>query len=82
MTSPPYHPPVKRSITVDGHATSISLEPIFWNLLRQAAEARGEPISALVASIDAERIRAERPPGLAGAVRLWLLHEMMANERA
>ncbi|HEX7710933.1 MAG TPA: ribbon-helix-helix domain-containing protein [Sphingomonadaceae bacterium] len=71
MTAP-YHPPVKRSIEIAGHKTSISLEPLFWDLLRKAAAREGVPINALVARIDAERIEAERPPGLAGAIRLWL----------
>lgn len=68
-----YHPPVKRSITIAGHQTSISLEPIFWDRLKVAAESRGLPISALVARIDVERLEADRPPGLATAVRLWLV---------
>ena len=67
-----YHPPVKRSVEIAGHKTSISLEPLFWDLLRQAAEREGVPLNALVARIDAERIVAERAPGLAGAIRLWL----------
>jgi len=71
MTTP-YHPPVKRSVEIAGHKTSISLEPLFWELLRQAAAREGLPINALVARIDAERIAAESPPGLASAVRLWL----------
>jgi predicted DNA-binding ribbon-helix-helix protein len=68
-----FHPPLKRSIEIAGHKTSISLEPLFWELLKQAAKAEGLPINALVARIDAERIRAEIPPGLAGAVRVWLV---------
>lgn len=68
-----YHPPVKRSITIAGHQTSISLEPIFWDMLKAAAESRALPISALVAQIDMERLEAARPPGLATAVRLWLV---------
>ena len=71
--SAPYHPPVKRSVEIAGHKTSISLEPLFWEMLRDAAEAEGVPVNALVARIDAERIRAETPPGLAGAIRLWLV---------
>ena len=70
---PPYHPPVKRSVQISGHKTSISLEPIFWDLLVDAAETEGVPINALVARIDAERIRAETPPGLASAIRVWLV---------
>ncbi len=68
----PYHPPVKRSVEIAGHKTSISLEPLFWDLLRGAAETEGIPINALVAGIDAERILATPAPGLAGAIRLWL----------
>lgn len=71
--APPYHPPVKRSIAIAGHKTSISLEPVFWDMLREAASAKGVPISALVAEIDAERIRADTPPGLASAIRVWLV---------
>lgn len=68
----PYHPPVKRSVEIAGHKTSVSLEPVFWDLLKAAALAEGVPINALVARIDAERLSAEVPPGLAGAVRVWL----------
>ena len=67
-----YHPPVKRSVEIAGHKTSISLEPLFWDLLKQAAAREGVPLNALVARIDAERITADPAPGLAGAIRLWL----------
>jgi predicted DNA-binding ribbon-helix-helix protein len=69
----PYHPPVKRSVEIAGHKTSISLEPLFWDMLRAAATAEGVPVNALVARIDAERIAAPVPPGLAGAIRVWLV---------
>ena len=68
-----YHPPVKRSVTIAGHQTSISLEPLFWDMLRRAADEAGEPLSMLVARIDAERLESDSPPGLAGAIRLWLI---------
>ncbi|WP_121120211.1 ribbon-helix-helix domain-containing protein [Croceibacterium ferulae] len=67
-----YHPPIKRSVEIEGHRTSISLEPLFWDWLKEAAAAEGLPVSRLVARIDAERIAAPTPPGLAGAIRLWL----------
>jgi len=69
----PYHPPIKRSVEIAGHKTSISLEPLFWELLKQAAAVEAMPINALVARIDAERIAAATPPGLAGAIRVWLV---------
>ncbi|HEY5710505.1 MAG TPA: ribbon-helix-helix domain-containing protein [Allosphingosinicella sp.] len=65
--------PVKRSIMIAGHATSISLEPVFWEALRAAAEAEALPLNALVARIDAERVAtAADPPNLASAIRVWL----------
>jgi len=73
--SAPYHPPVKRSIAIAGHRTSISLEPVFWDMLRDAAAGEGLPISRLVARIDAERIQAETPPGLASAIRVYLVEQ-------
>jgi predicted DNA-binding ribbon-helix-helix protein len=77
---PLYHPPVKRSVEIAGHKTSISLEPTFWELLRLAAERRALPLNALVARIDAERIQADTPPGLAGAIRLWLVADLLREE--
>ena len=70
----PYHPPVKRSVEIAGHKTSISLEPVFWDALKAAAAREGVPVNALVARIDAERIVSPVPPGLAGAIRVWLAH--------
>ncbi len=75
MTTP-FHPPVKRSVEIAGHKTSISLEPLFWELLKAAAAREGLPINALVARIDVERMTAETPPGLASAIRLWLTSQL------
>lgn len=74
----PYHPPVKRSVQIAGHKTSISLEPVFWNMLKAAAERNDVAINALVAQIDAERIKSPTPPGLASAIRVWLVTEERA----
>ena len=64
--------PVKRSVMIAGHATSISLEPVFWAALREAAAEEGLPLSALVARIDARRVEAADPANLASAIRVWL----------
>jgi predicted DNA-binding ribbon-helix-helix protein len=64
--------PVKRSVMIAGHATSISLEPIFWDALKAAAAEEQVPLSALVARIDAGRIEARDPPNLGSAIRVWL----------
>jgi predicted DNA-binding ribbon-helix-helix protein len=68
-----YHPPVKRSMTIAGHQTSISLEPLFWNALKESADSRHLPVNALVAQIDVERLQSATPCGLASAIRLWLI---------
>lgn len=74
IETPPggFHGPVKRSITIAGHPTSISLEPVFWAALEAAAVRYGLPINAIVAQIDHLRIGAEDPPNLASAIRSWL----------
>ena len=69
----PYHPPLKRSLSIAGHQTSISLEPLFWEMLKAAAAREGLAVAALVARIDAERIKSPTPPGLARAIRGWLV---------
>ena len=69
--------PIKRSVTIAGHQTSISLEPVFWNALRHAADARGLPLNALIARIDAERIEADSPANLASAIRVWLFERAL-----
>jgi predicted DNA-binding ribbon-helix-helix protein len=61
--------PAKRSFTIGGHRTSISLEAAFWDALKAAAAAEGVPVSRLIARIDAERAGC----GLSSAIRVWLL---------
>jgi predicted DNA-binding ribbon-helix-helix protein len=67
-----YAPPVKRSVLIAGHQTSVSLEPRFWQALEVAAREGGRPINALVAEIDAARLDVRSPPNLTSAIRQWL----------
>ena len=67
-----YAPPVKRSVLIAGHATSISLEPLFWRALEVAARDQALPVNALIAQIDAARLEAKPPPNLTSALRQWL----------
>jgi len=71
--------PVKRSVMIAGHATSVSLEPIFWDALKRAAEEDSLPLSALVARIDVERIAADDPPNLASAIRVWIVKRLLKS---
>ncbi len=73
-----YHPPVKHSVEIAGHKTSVSLEPLFWGMLNNAAARYRLPINALIARIDAERIAAATSPGLATAIRLWVVADLVA----
>ena len=73
--------PVKRSIMIAGHATSISLEPVFWEALRAAADSERLPLNALVARIDAERVLEADPPNLASAIRVWLFQRERRDGR-
>lgn len=66
---------VKRSVTLAGHRTSISLEAAFWTRLRRLAEARGRSVNALVAEIDAART-ASGGGSLSGALRVWVLEQV------
>ena len=67
-----YSPPVKRSVLIAGHETSISLEPLFWTALEIAARDAGLPVNALVAEVDAARLNVPSPPNLTSALRQWL----------
>jgi predicted DNA-binding ribbon-helix-helix protein len=64
--------PVKRSLTLSGHRTSVSLEDEFWLAFRELARERGVPINALAAEIDRDR---GMEMGLASAIRLFVLRE-------
>lgn len=70
--------PVKHSVTIAGHQTSISLEPVFWAALRHAAQEEGLPLNALIGQIDVQRMAVMKvaphqvPPNLASAIRCWL----------
>jgi predicted DNA-binding ribbon-helix-helix protein len=61
--------PVKRSFSIRGHRTSVSLEEPFWQALKEAAARDHLSLAALIARIDESRGDA----GLSSAVRVWIL---------
>jgi len=75
--------PIKRSLTIAGHRTSISLEPEFWDGLREVAAAEGLTVAALVARVDAERAAAGNSDegGLSGSLRLRVLRYYQSMRR-
>mgnify|MGYP006266379207 CR=1 FL=1 len=63
----------KRSVTLDGHRTSIALESAFWTELEASARRRGLALAALIGEVD----RARGPnEGLASSLRLHVLREL------
>ncbi|MEM7599191.1 MAG: ribbon-helix-helix domain-containing protein [Pseudomonadota bacterium] len=62
--------PVKHSLTLRGHRTSVSLEDEFWTAFRAIAAERGQPINQLAAEIDEAR---GTEAGLASAIRVFVL---------
>ena len=61
--------PVKRSFTIGGHRTSISLEAPFWEALKEIAARTNTPIARIVQDVDSRR----NGEGLSSAVRIWIL---------
>lgn len=68
--------PVKRSFSIGGHRTSISLEPAFWEALKAVAARERTAVAKLVGTIDKDRGAA----GLSSAVRVWLLAYFQTRE--
>jgi predicted DNA-binding ribbon-helix-helix protein len=60
----------KRSITIAGHRTSISVEDAFWEALAEIAAARGESLAKLVVEVDRARAAGQN---LSSAIRLFVL---------
>ncbi|WP_170398661.1 ribbon-helix-helix domain-containing protein [Ruegeria arenilitoris] len=63
--------PVKRSLTLKGHRTSVSLEDEFWQAFRDIAKSKDIAINALAAEIDVDR---DPEIGLASAIRVFILN--------
>ena len=66
----------KRSLVIDGHRTSVSLEDAFWRRLRAIANERGVSLNRLVAEIDRDR-----DGNLSSAIRLFVLDTLTADQR-
>ena len=69
-------PPVKRSLTLKGHRTSVSLEDSFWHQFCRIAREEGRAINDLAAEIDAMRAPGT---GLASAIRVFVLERALSR---
>lgn len=70
--------PVKRSFSIAGHKTSISLEQEFWQALKDVAYVQRRPLAQIIREIDAAR----GDTNLSSAVRVWLLAHFRCQQQA
>ncbi|MDN5787896.1 ribbon-helix-helix domain-containing protein [Pseudorhodobacter sp.] len=70
--------PVKHSLTLRGHRTSVSLEGEFWRAFRDIAAAQGKTINALAIEVDEAR---QTDIGLASAIRVFVLTHFQSAAR-
>lgn len=68
-------PLVKRSVSLAGHRTSVSLEPEFWAEIDRAVSADAISLAGLIGSID--ETRGEEP--LASSLRVWVVNRLRAG---
>lgn len=64
----------KRSVRLQGHDTSVSMESIFWDELRRLAKDQGLSLNALVTQVDEARIGS-----LSGALRLYVINDLKSR---
>ncbi len=65
----------KRSISIHGHATSVALEPEFWVEIDRIAKAQEISVSALIRTLDDERLIRKSEQGLASYLRVFVLKQ-------
>lgn len=70
--------PAKRSLTLRGHRTSVTLEDIFWKTFCDIAARDAKPINGLAAEIDATR----GDIGLASAIRIYVLERSLMPDQS
>lgn len=66
----------KRSVALEGHRTSVSLEPEFWDALESIAGEERRSLASLIAEIDRRRLALKPAPGLASALRVFVLRRL------
>ncbi len=71
--------PVKHSLTLKGHRTSVSLEDLFWQEFRRIARDKNKTINALAAEIDVSR---DPEVGLASSIRVFVLEQCLSSRDA
>ena len=63
---------IKRSVSIAGHATSVTLEPEFWDELKSIADQQGLSLNALITEIDDSKVI----DNLSSAIRIYILNDL------
>ena len=71
----------KRSVCIAGHRTSVSLEPDFWNALKQITAEREISLNELITQIDRKRTENTPGSGLSSAMRVYILRYFREERR-
>lgn len=71
---------IKRSIVIAGHATSVSLEPEFWDVLQTIAVKEGLSLAALIRQID-QKILPSDHRNLSSAIRVFILKHLLKPQK-
>ncbi|MCH8863079.1 MAG: ribbon-helix-helix domain-containing protein [Proteobacteria bacterium] len=67
----------KRSVSIAGHRTSVSLEQAFWQVLKEIAAAEGRSVAAIIAGVDAGGIQpGVKKANLSSALRVYVLEKI------
>lgn len=66
----------KRSLSLQGHKTSIALEIEFWDIIEHEAQTRKQSLAGLLTELDNQRIKDGNVSGLASYLRVWALKQV------
>ncbi|MBS0184748.1 MAG: ribbon-helix-helix domain-containing protein [Proteobacteria bacterium] len=69
----------KYSVTLKGHRTSISLEPLFWEALNHFAKIQKKAVSTLISDIEEELLKSHSSANLSSFIRIYILQELLKH---
>jgi len=69
----------KHSVTIRGHRTSLSLEPVFWQALKDDAAEQGIALAKLIADLDDARIARRDGLNLSSTIRVYLYEKQLKS---
>lgn len=73
-------PVIKKSVTIAGHQTSVSLEPIFWDQLKRLATEKGLPVNQYITEIE-EQLADTQESNLSSALRVHVLKQVLSDQK-